>query len=449
MNKTLKRKIFFGLLLSLVVLLFSCQKEDEERILFLEKEELDFSYDNNFLSFSINNNSDETMGWTASSNDGFICFSKSLGFLEVNASEKIVVSIKRNELEGDSISSEITIKTSTGDFHTINVYISNYPENKIRVNYQILDAEYDKIHNRLFLLPIQHKFIDIYNVDEKTFDRIDCSEFYFDIEVSADGKYLGATEVFADLSKIDIEKKEVVNQYDLKGEVESFVYAPNNKVYLFPRYYNPCFQYIDLNSHQISTCDLNFISDGMIAQLHPSGKYIYGITNDWNIVKIDIQTEEPKLCYKLTSFNIGKFLWIPGDGNKIITSNKQILNINPDTTGNDITNASNIDLPYYSFIHVEYNAKKAEYYIIASTNQGYAENTKLITYDNDFNFIKNIELEPFCFINEDGKYYNLDADARYVFVDSSDQKLIIISQPEKRSQYSFIESGGIEIISDY
>ncbi len=449
MNNTLKRKIFFVLLLSFVVLLFSCKKEDEKEILFLEKAELDFGYDNSFLSFSINNDSDETMGWTASSNDDFICLSKSSGFLEVNASEKIVVSIKRNELEGDSISSEITIKTSTGDFHTIDVYISNYPENKIRVNYRILDAEYDKIHNRLFLIPMQHKFIDIYNVDEKTFERIDGSKFYYDLEISVDGKYLGATAYFGGFSLIDIEKKEVVSQYDVKGEFGSFVYAPNNKVYLFPFYFNGSFQYIDLNSHQISTCDLNFISDEMSAQLHPSGKYIYGLTHSWYIVKIDIQTEEPKLCYNLTSFTIGKYLWIPGDGKKIITSGKRILTINPDTIGNDITNGTKIEIPDYYIFHVEYNASKSEYCIIASTKQGYAENTKLIKYDNDFNFIRNIELEHFCFINEDGEYYNIDADARYVFVDSSDQKLIIISQPENRGQYSFIELGGIEIISDH
>lgn len=446
MKKLFLKKLLFGLLLAFFVLMFSCKKEDDKIFLYLGKTELNFGYDNNSINLSISNISGKSLEWTVSSEDNFMYFSKSSGSLEPNSYEQIFINVKRSELTGDSISSEITI-SSIGIPVTIKVFILNYPENKIRLNYRINDAEYDKVNNRLFLLPTNCQYIEVFDVNEETFEKIDLQEYDYynikDIEVSSDGNYLVATS-YNHLYHIDVEKKEVVFQCELNKQTESFVYAPNNKVYLFPDdYWDPDMYCIDLSSYQISTFDIN--GDETNAKPHPSWKYIYGINDYYSLLKIDIQTEIPELIYSEYINGIGKYLWIQGDGKKIITSQKKLLHINPDVSGYDVTVISDIDIPGYNYIfHVEYNTQKNEHYLIPSTYQDEIDNTILYVYDNELNFVREIELEQFFFTTTGNSYITEPAMALFAFSDTAGQKLIVLTQP-KSGSYSQISA--IEIIS--
>nr|NQU89426.1 hypothetical protein [Bacteroidota bacterium] len=185
----------------------------------------------------------------------------------------------------------------------------------------------------------------------------------------------------------------------------------------------------DLNSNVLSSIPIGI--SNIRAEPHPSWKYLYGISNYEYLVKFNIQGNIPEVVYSTLDMAFGYKCWVSEDGNRIITSNKKVLSINPDTTGYDITSISEIGclLEYRTTLQLVQNSQKNEFYFLETLHPYYSDPRNLLVLNNNLDFKNEISPEGFHYIEPDGGYAIAQAEIQFVFYDGSGQNVILITRP--------------------
>jgi len=260
-------------------------------------------------------------------------------------------------------------------------------------------------------------------------------------QVAVNGKYLIAAE-HDRAFHIDLENKEILHQFVMNDQIESIVYCPGNIAYFFLNWNNEFYRF-DLNSYQQEA----FLPGlrNLNAKPHPSWKYLYGIGNYNDLIKIDIQGDIPEVKYSQYISSMGVTLWLPGDGNRIITSDNKILSIDPDAIDYDVTNVAEISSLFGNYItmQVAQNPQINEFYFMAVSNNYYETPYHLFVYDNNLIFDREIEPEGFYYTDQGSAYLIEPARVQFVFTDASGQNIILITRPGSNS-HSY--GSAIEII---
>lgn len=416
-----------------------CKKSNEDYSIYLKQRNLSFDYDESRLQVTFSNISDNTINWTANANDEFISFSKELGSLSSNETESFEVVVNREFLSGDSINSEFFINSSAGDKVTIKIAVSNFPENKIRLGYSVKDAVYAKNVDKLYILhDYQESFIEVFDIAEKTFERIALSQniTYQGVSISYDEKLLG---VYSNkyLLILDLTTNQFIGEHYFAKGISSVVFAPGQKVYVFPDYsYYIDLYCLDLSNNEILEFEFeNYSTDGYIGRLHPSQKYIYAVDDyyDNRLIKLSITNSEPVLEYYEYYEDFYNNLWFSYDGTQVFSITEQYINIDPDLPGNDILSTANFTFNYHYVYDMNYSTSHQEYYIIPEyDNHDFTD--KVLIYDEDLNYKEMIHSEDFMYIEYgDIGYSYKKALTNRVFSTNSGDQLILIITPENGS----------------
>lgn len=436
--------------LSILIAFISCEKEKDKSNIYISLNEIAFDYDENYVNFKMSNIGSEDFTWNASAESDFIFFTESSGQCKKNNFVEIGVNINRSEITGDSISTSINISTDNGDDQTIEVFVLNFPEEKIRLGFRVRDAQYDYKNDQLVMIPYNYpNFVAIFDLSTLQIHQIDIDEQPYNLTIMPQG---GTAVVSYQNSQYGITSatintvtKKLIATYSLDNESYSeIIGAPENLVYFFPNYSNN-----NLGLLNINTGDYNYLNSGyniVNAQLHPTGKYIYG--SDYSdLTKLNIENQQPVEEYSTYQYDTDGYVWVSKDGDYIFTRSKQILRIEPEMEGIDIVESETLLLDRSYLHYIEQNEIKNEYYVIPTNNSiSYGSQCdQIFILNQNFNFKGTIDLEDYMFtsINNSG-YQTSPPSAEYVFCSSDGIQIIVITQGS--SQYQG-DTWGIEIIN--
>lgn len=424
----------------------SCEKDDDSYFLFPGKTKLDFGYNTNSISLKLSNLDDEKLTYTISSNDDFLAFSDQTGSIEGNGEKYVTISVRRNSITRDSISSSVYLSSSKGQSSNIQVFIRNYPENKIRLSNRVVGSAFDQNRQLLYLLYTNsyEPQLEIYNVSDGVFTtynlNLDEYSSYGELYLMPDGNNCMIVMRYM-LIQFNVNDGEITNSWQFDDYITNVAGSPNQKLYVSVDDYWNSFYSIDLNTGVLTPIDIQSM-EGHYIQMHPSWDYLYGIDHYDGLIKIDIRNNPPTMVYSDNQYD-GDKLWIVGGGNKIITHEKALLEISPELSGNDIQSSSQVSESDYQYIsEVAYDETQDTYFVLFSNSGYYEENSSLHKLNGSLDFIEVIEPEAFMQNDSQGGYNYIDAIVRYVYCNPANNSIVTITT----SDSSYPDYTAIEII---
>jgi len=351
---------------------------------------------------------------------------------------------------GDSISASVRLTTNKGDDQMINIFIFNYPENKIRLDFNIFRADYDYSNDRIIMIPyFYQEFVSIYDVSTNTFHRVELNDQPYDITIMPGGGV--ATIGFQSNSVVTVNTDEykVIDYLSTDNDsYETMVGAPGDLVYFFPAYSYDDIGILNISNGAFNKLSLNDNFDVEVAKLHPSGKYIYG--SDYSdLAKLNIESSTPFVEYSTYQYNSYNNLWFSKDGNNIFLRSKLKLEINPTLSGLDIISDEPLPFNASYLFNFEHNKQKGEYYAITSNNSSSSYQSdcdKIYNLNENFQAAGTIDLEDFYYSNSGTPGYQIvPPSAAHVFCTSNGNKIIVIT--EASNDYFGTDAWGIEIFN--
>jgi|GEM_PF-3364918 len=440
-------KFMIPLTLTCMLVLHSgCKKEDEKNLI-VSNAEVTFDYEQSEKTITISDVGSSGFTWSVSTPSDMLEFSKTSGSCSKNNPDKFVITLLRQKVHQDSISTNITITASTGETASVSLLILGFPEKKIRYNSPILDVEFDRIHNRLIILAStsSSRLLDIFDLTTNTFSHIPLPGTGSLLSVSSDGTY--AVTSSNDNTRItftDLIQKKVINTFSVGQFTDDIIAGPGKYCYYFPYYTDADIGKLDLSNGNFNSYNCSSYIDLDMAALHPTGKYIY--TVGYYLSKFIISDSVPELVYSNTSYDPGSKLWISGEGTKLFTSGRKLFNIDPSLPQNDITSVQDVPIGQNYIYWFDHNMVHNEFYIIP-TNSSYGadyQSSQVLVLGSDLSPLYTVHLEPF-YINDNYNtpgYETEEAVGEYVFSSSDGDKIIVVSRAYE--YYSYI--WGIEII---
>lgn len=448
---TTMRGIFFLVftLISLVLIFSGCKKDDEE-CLFVDQASIEFDYDDDDMNITVSNVGSEEFTWTVTGNLNLMEFSKTSGTCAKNSPDKFQIILKRYNIHEDNISESITISASTGESLKIPLLIHGFPEDKVRINADIYDADYDYVHDKLALAWYDNgnAYIGIYDLATATLSRLPFEYSYLgNISFAHDGTYIASSLDYENhVLYIKHLENQVSSSVMLSPSIIEIVSGIGGLVYVFHNYYSSAEEMSILNFTTGGQNNYNLTGSLNIedAHLHQSGNYIYGV-DDYYLNKINISNDAPSVVYSEYISDLNHKIWLSKDGSRIFTDEKRILTINPELAGYDVTEQADLNI-WSSYIQgIEQDIIHNEYYVIPSNNYSFnsdSDSQEILVFNNNFEQIKAIQLEDYYFASDSQPYFNLvNPSAEYVFVSSNGNKIIVVS---KASDYS--NDWGIEVL---
>ena len=435
--------------LSLAVIFSGCKKEDEE-FLYIDPASIEFGYDDDDMTVTVSNVGSEEFTWTVTGNLNLMEFSKTSGTCAKNSPDVFQIILKRYNIHQDNISESITISASTGESYKISLLIHGFPEDKVRINADVYDADYDYVHDKLALVCSDDgdAYIGIFDLLTATLSRLPIEFSYSgDISFAPDGSYLAVSQDYDNMvTFIKHNENPPSSSFILSPFISEIVADNGGLVYVFHNNYDNSDEMSILNfiTGQQSNYSLNGPLNLEDAHLHQTGNYIYGVDN-YYLSKINISNDAPSVVYSEYISDLNDKIWLSKDGSRIFTDEKRILTINPELGGYDVTEQADLNI-WSSYIQgIEQDIIHNEYYVIPSNNYSFnsdSDSQEILVFNNSFEQIKTILLEDYYFASNSQPYFYLvNPSAEYVFVSSDGNKIIVVS---KASDYS--SKWGIEVL---
>ncbi|MBN1340012.1 MAG: hypothetical protein JXA03_11855 [Bacteroidales bacterium] len=436
--------------LCLLFFLVGCRKEDQVN-LFVDSTDIEFDYDEDEQSVSVSCIGKEDFTWSVADAPSFIQFSKTSGSCAKNSPDKFNILLQRQHIHQDSVSTAFTIYASTGESISVSLFIHAFPGNKIMYNKTLRDVAFDYLHNRLLLLSYSSETykcaVDLFDLNDQSFTTLPLTTQADYFSVSPQGDYLvtGSGSGNFLMQYIDLNTNSLMNDFYVQGSMNGILAGFNKTVYLFYDY-NFDIATLNLVNGQYNTYDFGGYFSFEDVNLHPSGKYVYA-ADGYELTKFSVSGSQPAIMYSTYYYEkVNGLFWLSKDGNRIFTSLKTILTINPELPGNDVVQEETFPLQQEYIYCLEHNPAFNEFYIVPSGDYygGSAPGDRIMVFDNDYQLQRTVVAEKFY----SKKYFEpgyeiTDPLVVAVFSGSGGNKIIAVTKPG--SSYSQ-NVWGIEVI---
>lgn len=306
----------------------------------------------------------------------------------------------------------------------------------IILGFQVIDAEYDLVHDRIVMISDNPSQLHIYDPSTQADVVVDLSRPPSCVSVEPSGDF-AAVGHDALISYVDLQSGQVVKVLDVTADVFDVVLAGNGWVYASPRRD----QWETLRAVEIATNNEfnstgNSIRAGTVYKLHPDGKSLYGADRGLSpsdIEKIDISDGVPVYAYDSPyhgDYAMCGDLWMSEDGKRIFTACGNVFRASS-SREQDMTYNGN--LSRLSHIqHLVHSAAAGRILAIPSAyrygpDSGLEEN-KLVVFEYENLNTEGILTLP-DFVNEEP----FMAHGRFVFVNSAGNQYYVIVQADEAS----------------
>jgi hypothetical protein len=407
---------------------------------------MNFSYSSNIKNIGFSNIHSETIQWNISSPESFFEFSPKSGSLPANEVEEIQVYLKREQITSDSIETTIVIESSLGDQLSMKVSIQNFPEQKLRLDFNVSAAEFNTVKNELYMLNSQYNkesFV-VYDVESARINKYDFGQNFNNISVSPNGSMAALFGYYDDIKLINLNTMTQIEELQLGEEVSDVIFVNENFFCIVVNDSYQDFYTFNVSENELLSYDLDIYSyDYQKGKLHPEGNYIYLLNDDYysnNISKVNVTQFIPVLEYKEYVNSFKYPFWFNKSGDQIIFSSKVVADLDANASGYDISNIQNIEEQANSISTFCQNDDNENYYIHFNYSSSFKSNV-LSIYSKEMEFLTDLETEDFVYVsNPTSGYQYSKADINFLFYSPVSDVVIIITDPNSNQvQYDAIE----------
>lgn len=308
----------------------------ESEIINMTPDSILLNYNENSKSAVLMNNSNQTLAWQITPSSAFLSVSPSTGSLAANQSATITVNVNRNGLDNLTYTEHLNLLVNGSPSADFKVIVLN--ETKILLDGLVIDAEYDRVHDRLVVVNNYSRLLKIDPIS-KVIVSVDLSLPPTCVSIGMNGQY-AAVGHDGWVSVVNLTSMQVESTYAVSTNALDIVLAPNFWAYVFPK--TDQWEHIRCINLQNGSETLHtgfFIYAGTKAKLHPSGEHIYGANNGLSpsdVEKYSISSGTATYLYDSPyhgDYPMSGDLWISDDGNRMYTRGRTVLNLSANQSG--------------------------------------------------------------------------------------------------------------------
>lgn len=402
-------------------------------------ESLNFSIVDDTKDLVIRNLGNVTASYTISVQNDYISLAKTTGSIEPNQADTIVVSVNRTGMSTGMYYSNLLANLNDKNYN-IPVAIEHLIENKIMLQTDVIDAEYNKVRDIMVYVSTYPTTVNVYHTETGTTNSIMLDFMPTCVSLAPDGN-TAVVGHDGHLTHVDLQTYTAIRSYSVSCNAIDIVLGPNKWAYVFPKEDQWAEIYcVDLNlpyDNQTSSQSWSIYA-GTLGRLHPSGKYIYGADNGLSpsdIEKYDIQNGTLSYMYDSPyhgDYNMGGNLWFSEDGQRLFTRGRTVLKTS-EIQGQDMLYNGSITLEGWNRIMwLDHSAAKNNLYIISSGDSWNSINKPFILIHNATNltYKSKIDLEKFVVVGNSGQGQFYDANPYFVFSNASGNKIYSLTKAE-------------------
>lgn len=398
---------------------------------------LNFTVFNNKLVLNIENQGEALLNYTIISSKNYVDLSKKEGTITSLKHDEITVNVDKKNLPNGKSFSKLYLNINNKK-DSIVVSVTNYVEQKVILNSDVVDAEFSKVTNQLVYVSASPAAVNILSTNTGLIESIPLSYVPTCISISPDGKTAVAGHDRY-ISYINLTSKTITKTYSVSCYANDIVLGNNKWAYVFPAKG----QWTVIRSINLSLTNDNEyehigrkIYEGNKARLHPSGKYIYGAENSLSpsdIEKYDIQNGNAEFSYDSPyhgDYIMNGNLWFSEDGNRIFTRGKTVFRTSELKIQDMLYNGTiNTEMNAYSPIQwLDHSSAKNNLYLLLVNDSWNQRKLPYIYVYNDSNlsFKNKISLEQFLVSQSESNKVFYDAEPFFVFSNSTGSNLFVI-----------------------
>ncbi|MBX2797962.1 MAG: putative metal-binding motif-containing protein [Myxococcales bacterium] len=199
--------------------------------------------------------------------------------------------------------------------------------------FQITDADYDPVHDLIVLVSQPERVLVALDPTDGTSDVVDLPLDPLVVSVATAG---GTAAAGHDgwVSLVDLTPAELRTTARSQAEAHDVVLAPNQRAMVFPTQgQHVPIQTVDLVGDTL-TLSSSTGYEGIVAELHPDGDRLYGIEqgSSRRVERYDIVENTAQIGPQSSETVWGGALWLPGDGDRILTRQGEVFHASSDAT---------------------------------------------------------------------------------------------------------------------
>jgi uncharacterized protein YcfL len=398
---------------------------------------LNFTIFNNKLVLNIENQGENLLNYTITSSKNHVELSKKEGTITSLNHDEISVTVDKKNLPNGKSYSKLYLNINNKK-DSIVVSVTNYVEQKVILNSDVVDAEFSKATNQLVYVSASPAAVNILSTNTGLIETIPLLYPPTCISISPDGKTAVAGHD-GHISYINLTNKTITKTYSVSCYANDIVLGNNKWAYVFPAKGSWTF----IRSINLSLTNDNEyehigdkIYEGNKARLHPSGKYIYGAENSlspMDIEKYDIQNGNAEYSYDSPyhgDYIMNGNLWFSEDGNRIFTRGKTVFRTSELRNQDMLYNGTiNTETNAYSPIQwLDHSSVKNNLYLLLVADDWNQKKPPYVYVYNDSNltFKSKIPLEQFLVSKSESNRVFYDAEPFFVFSNSAGNNLFVI-----------------------
>lgn len=398
---------------------------------------LNFGYFKEENRFYIFNQGNTPLSWQSDKNsDNELSVSPDNGVLTPGDSTEITVTINRDNIT--NYEKTINIIADGDSTATIPLIINHYDEEKWLITGRVIDAEYDRNNDYLFVVTESPNELRRYDMSNSSVETAALPMPPSSISVGLDGTHLvvGHNGRF---SYFNSSSMQLIKNYAVTTDVLDIVLAPNNWVYAFPvRDQWERIRCVDLATGVETSNEGGLIRAGTKGKLHPSGKFIYGADNGLSpsdFEKYDIQEGTAKMMYDSPYHGDYPFsgdIWISEDGRRLFARSRYVFN-STENKSSDMTYSGEL-VGEGSVKTLDHSEDAGKIYAIFSEriNWDYVPSNQIRVYGDEFLvFEDTIELPGFIIPDgtDGGKFFR--SQGHFGFFNSQGTEFYVLVKAEE------------------
>ena len=424
-----KRNIVISLIITTLTiqLLTFCTKEtvyvrEPCQCFSLYPKNFTFNYLQDTINFSVINEGTFTE-WSLECDNQQIDLIPGSGTLNEDEEAVIKAVVNREGLEGDSIVSRIVLTSEDQVMDSAFFLVLNYQPDMVTLDRVVVDAVYLKESDRIIYTSNSPNSLNIFNTESRKFSHYEIGEVP---ECIAASEQLDLVVMGYD-KRLDIRRLSdgvLERSYEVSYKINDLEISGASWVYTCPAYSSQTLESINLNDDSVYI--LNDYTDGENGYLHPSEKVFY-ISDNYDVTRYDVSAGPPDPVMNYPDVDLYYDIWGYEDGTKIVGG-----------AGNTFRHSSNIqeDLVYSGHLEPGYRIRSfihstslGEVYCLMRSDQTSSVISKVNVYEDEFlNPGDDIFAYPYAVPNVAGGYNFHPPDCLFVFINSGNDKLIIVTQ---------------------
>ncbi len=378
----------------------------------------------------------------------YVQFAETEGSIPPDSAKTISITVDKTTLETGFYSSDIYLKLNNIQ-DTVPIKIEQLIERKHHFHTEIIDAEYCKASGEIVFISRAGLNLVTYNPQTQESKELQLNYGSKCLSVSPDGTRAGVGHdgYFA---YYDLQTMTQLGSFQTEiTSVHDIILASNNWVYLFP---------LNSNSKTISCYNMEeeepeeHINTGSqfrsitTARLHPSGKFLYGVSNIYitnEISKFDIQNGIADKLYTINNsynWSVAQNFWYSESGDRIYVQYRNTFKAG-ENEENDIIYNGRINPKGYEYsvrpyiTGLSHSSQENQLFIIMSGKESSDFNEPFLYFYDPANlaFEYKLPLERYIISPPGKEKKSCNAEPHYVFNNTDGTKVYILTKAAAES----------------